>query len=75
MEQEDSQALMRKRGAVIERVFAQIKGHWNFHRWQFKGLTNVRAQWDLLCTTWNLTRIFARWQIDPSLLTRAATLG
>ena len=51
MEQEDSQALMRKRGAVIERVFAQIKGHWNFHRWQFKGLTNVRAQWDLLCTT------------------------
>ena len=35
----------------------------------------VRAQWDLLCTTWNLTRIFARWQIDPGLLTRAATLG
>ena len=68
MAEPESAQKMKRRGAIVERVFAHLKGHWNFLRWTAKGLTNARAQWDLLCSTWNLTRIFARWTINGQKL-------
>lgn len=67
METESARHWMRRRGSVIERIFGHIKAHWNFQRWSSRGLANARAQWSLLCSTWNLTRIFGRWQTTPGL--------
>jgi transposase len=67
MAREHSRKVFKQRGAIVERVFGHIKAHWGFNRWSAKGLANVRAQWDLLCSTWNLTRMFTRWQQSPGL--------
>lgn len=66
-----SQEISRQRGRVVERVFGHIKAHWGFTRWTTKGLANVRAQWSLLCSTWNLTRLYAAWRQKPALFAAA----
>jgi len=57
---------MKQRGAIIERVFGHIKAHWGLTRWGVKGLINAQAQWQLVCSTWNLTRIFKNWEQSPT---------
>jgi transposase len=54
--------LLSQRKAIIEPVFAWIKRHMGFTRWTVYGLERVRAQWALICTTINLSKIFKRWQ-------------
>jgi transposase len=66
MATEESKEIFKQRAGIIERVFAHIKGHWGFTRWTAKGLSNVRAQWQMLCATWNLSRIFIAWQDNSS---------
>jgi transposase len=50
------------RAPTVEPVFAQIKQQMGFRRWTVRGLVNTKAQWALLCTTWNLRVIFRHWQ-------------
>ena len=55
------QALLRQRKAIIEPVFATLKQAMGFRRWTVRGLENVRTQWALLCTTYNLKKIYPHW--------------
>jgi transposase len=55
------QALLRQRKAIIEPVFATIKQAMGFRHWTVRGLENVRTQWALLCTTYNLKKIYPHW--------------
>jgi len=55
------QALLRQRKAIIEPVFATIKQAMGFRRWTVRGLENVRTQWALLCTAFNLKKICRHW--------------
>jgi hypothetical protein len=55
------QALLRQRKAIVEPVFATIKQAMGFRRWTVRGLENVRTQWALLCTTYNLKKIYPHW--------------
>lgn len=55
------QALRRQRKAIIEPVFATIKQAMGFRRWTVRGLENVRTQWALLCTAYNLKKLYQRW--------------
>ena len=55
------QALLRQRKAIIEPVFATIKQAMGFRRWTVRGLENVRTQWALLCTAFNLQKIYRHW--------------
>jgi len=55
------QALMRQRSGLIEPVFAGIKQAMGFRRWTVRGLDNVRAQWALLCTAYNLKKLYQHW--------------
>ncbi len=55
------QALLRQRQAIVEPVFATIKQAMGFRRWTVRGLENVRTQWALLCTTYNLKKIYPHW--------------
>ena len=58
---EQNQQLLKQRGRIVEPVFAQIKQNDGFRRWTLYGLENVRTQWALLCSTWNLRKIFQTW--------------
>jgi len=55
------QALLRQRKAIIEPVFATLKQAMGFRRWTVRGLENVRTQWALLCTAYNLKKLYKPW--------------
>lgn len=58
----DVQADLRKRGYLIEPVFAFIKQHLGFRRFTVSGLDNVQTQWSMLCATYNLHKLFKHWK-------------
>ena len=47
-----------KRKYIIEPVFGQIKEVRGFRRFLLRGLENVSAEWDLICLTHNLLKLF-----------------
>jgi transposase len=55
---ESSQEIMKRRGAVVEPVFAILREHHNLRRFLRRGLKNVRAEWHLLCAAYNLKKIW-----------------
>ena len=49
------------RKITVEPVFGQIKGARGFRMFSLRGLANVTAEWDLVCLTHNLLKLFRRW--------------
>ena len=47
-----------KRKQVVEPVFGQIKQARGFRQFLFRGLEKVEAEWDLICLTHNLLKLF-----------------
>jgi len=59
------QAVYKRRKALPEPVFGQIKEVRGFRRFSFRGLAAVTREWDLICLTHNLLRLFrsgANWR-------------
>ena len=56
-----SQALLRRRMAVVEQVFGQIKWCSGFRRFTVAGLVGVKAQWLLIATAFNLKKLLPYW--------------
>jgi transposase len=52
-----SREALRKRGAIVERIFAEIKETLRFRRWTVTGNQKVQAQWLLLCAAMNIRRM------------------
>ena len=50
--------LYRMRKAIVEPVFGQIKEWRGFRRFSFRGLQKVRAEWQLICLTHNLLKLY-----------------
>lgn len=46
------------RKTIVEPVFGQIKGPRGFRRFSFRGFANVQAEWQLVCFTHNLLKLF-----------------
>jgi transposase len=61
LKDDDAREMLRRRGAIVEPIFAQIKSNGNFRRWSFRGLENVKTQWAMLCTSWNLQKLYKHW--------------
>lgn len=59
---EEGRARLKRRSAIVERVFACIKVGLGFVRFGFHGLESVAAQWTWACTTHNLRILYAKWQ-------------
>lgn len=47
-----------KRKRIVEPVFGQIKEARGFRRFLLRGLENVSAEWDMICLTHNLLKLF-----------------
>jgi len=52
------QAHYRLRKSVVEPVFGQTKERRGFRRFSVRGLTKVAAEWDLICWTHNVLKLF-----------------
>lgn len=61
MKSEENRTLLKRRSGIVEPVFAQIKSNGGFWRWTYKGLKKVKCQWMMLCTAWNLQKVYRAW--------------
>ena len=50
--------LYKTRGQTVEPVFGQIKEVRGFRRFLLRGLGNVMSEWDLICLTHNLLKLW-----------------
>lgn len=54
----EGEALYRQRKQVVEPVFGQIKEARGIRRFSFRGLSKVSAEWDIICLTHNVLKLF-----------------
>jgi len=54
----EGQAVYKLRKAVVEPVFGQIKEQRGFRRFRLRGLAKVQAEWQMICATHNLLKLF-----------------
>jgi transposase len=54
----EGRAVYKMRKAVVEPVFGQIKEQRGFRRFLLRGLANVTAEWNLICATHNLLKLY-----------------
>jgi hypothetical protein len=62
---EVGEAVYRKRKAIVEPVFGQIKEARNFRRFSMRGIEAVSQEWQLVCLTHNVLKLF-RAGVRPS---------
>ena len=55
-ERPEMQALYRRRKSTVEPVFGPITCGMGFRRYLYRGLSNVRSEWNLVCTAFNLKK-------------------
>ncbi len=53
---------------IVEPVFGIIKHVMGFRRWTLRGLENVKAQWAMLCSVYNLKKLYKNWLSGKILL-------
>ena len=61
------QRIYAKRKYIVEPVFGQIKQARGFRRFSFRGLDHCRDEWDLVCLTHNLLKLFRHGNWKPQL--------
>jgi len=54
----EGRAVYKMRKAVVEPVFGQIKERRGFRRFLLRGLEKVQAEWQMICATHNLLKLF-----------------
>jgi hypothetical protein len=54
----EGQAIDRQRKAVVEPVFGQSKEARGFRRFLLRGLGKVQAEWQMICATHHLLKLF-----------------
>jgi transposase len=59
--------ILARRKQIVEPVFGIIKESMKFRRFTVNGLDKVKTQWSLICTTFNLRKLFKVW-IEGNLL-------
>lgn len=68
MATEEAQALYRRRKELVEPVFGIVKECQGARRFLLRGLAQVRAEWRLLATAFNLRTLAMVWQQHPALV-------
>ena len=52
---------LRRRKVIVEPVFGMIKQVEGFRRWTVRGLEQVKTQWAVICTAFNLKKRYKVW--------------
>jgi len=65
----DNAELLRRRKVIAEKPFAIIKECMGFRRWTLGGLRGVRTQWAMICTAFNLKKLYQHWASERLILT------
>ena len=68
---EENRTKLKKRKAIIEPVFGIIKECSGFRRFSVGGLDNVKAQWSLICTAFNLKKMYKHWTVGKLRLSHS----
>ena len=55
----EGKAIYSKRKSTVETVFGVIKEVLGFRRFHLRGLRGAEGEWTLVCTAWNLKRLYA----------------
>ena len=58
MSRPERQTIYRKRQGIVEPVFGQIKQCRGFRQFLLRGLQQVTAEWQIICTTHNLLKLY-----------------
>ncbi len=58
LSKDENKKLYRRRKAIIEPVFGQIKGVRHFRQFTFRGLLEAELEWNLVCMTHNMMKIY-----------------
>jgi len=53
--------LLSRRKLIVEPVFGWIKHNLGIRRWSYRGLESVEAQWNLICSSINLKKLYNKW--------------
>ena len=64
----EKQNLLKRRKVIVEPAFGVIKQVEGFRRWTVRGLEQVRTQWALVCTAFNLKKMYKLWMAGKLLL-------
>jgi transposase len=63
----EGRTIYKRRKAIVEPVFGQIKEVRGFRRFLLRGLAPVEAEWKLICATHNLLKLFqSGWSPQPA---------
>ena len=62
--EEASREKLKRRKSIVERVFAHIKWNMGFNRFMFRGLAKVKTQWSIVCSVYNLKKIYKIWRVN-----------
>ena len=55
----EGRAMYAKRKSTVETVIGIIKEVMGFRRFHLRGLDAAQGEWNLVCTAWNLKRMYA----------------
>lgn len=73
--QEEERKRYRQRSGMVEPVFGCLKEILGYRRFLLRGLKKVRGEWGLICTAFNLRKLFLYGSKDASRLPHAAALS
>jgi transposase len=51
-----------KNRLAVERVFGEIKANQGFRRWTYRTLEGAQTQWAVVCTAYNLRKLYLIWR-------------
>jgi hypothetical protein len=57
LDTETGRALYRRRKAIVEPAFGQIREARGFHRFLLRGLSKVRDEWAMVCIAHNMLKL------------------
>jgi len=58
----EKRALLKRRREIVEGPYGVIKEVMGWRRFTVAGLEQVRVQWSLICTAFNLRKLFGHWR-------------
>jgi transposase len=64
MQTPKGKALYSRRKVIVEPVFGQIKGARGFRRWLLRGLEKIGGEWNLICLTHNVLKVWRYRNVD-----------